>query len=109
MKKIVGLVLVSLFVLSIAAFADTGSAKVVFGAPTLLSGKQMPAGDYKVTWTGEGNEVQVTITSADKKISTTVPAKVIEGPKAFANLVIRNGDGSLKELWFNGKTKALAF
>jgi hypothetical protein len=109
MKKLICCVLFIIFMFSLSAFAVTGSAKVELGAPTLVAGKQLPQGNYKLTWTGEGKDVQVTITSADKLTMVTAPAKIIEGPKAHTNQVVRNGDGSLKEIWFDGKTQALSF
>lgn len=109
MKKIVCGVLFVVFLFTVCAFADAGSAKIQLGTPALVNGKQLPAGNYNVTWTGEGTNVQVTITSADKKSAVTVPAKVVEGAKARTNSVVRNSDGSLKEIWLGGKTQAIVF
>jgi hypothetical protein len=109
MKKLVGCVVVMTLLFSLSAFAATGSGKIELGVPTLVAGKELPKGEYKLTWAGEGKDVQVTLTSADKRTTVTAPAKIVEGAKARMNQVVRNGDGSLKEIWFGGKAQSLAF
>jgi hypothetical protein len=109
MKKLVCYVLLITLMFSLSAFAATGTAKIELGTPALVAGKQLPQGEYKVTWTGEGKDVQVTLTSADKRTTVTAPAKIVEGAKARTNQVVRNGDGALKEIWFGGRTQSLAF
>jgi hypothetical protein len=109
MKRIVCCVLLVIFAFSFSAFAMTGSGKVHFGNTTLVAGKQLPQGDYKVTWSGDGKDVQVTLTSEDKRTAVTAPAKIVEGPKAQTTQVVREDNGKLIEIRFGGKTQGLAF
>lgn len=109
MKKFVCCALAVISLFSLNVFAATGSARIDLGSTVSVSGTQLPKGSYKVAWTGEGNEVKVTLTSTDKKISVSAPAKMVEIAKARTTSVVKNEDGSLKEIWFEGKSQALAF
>jgi hypothetical protein len=77
-----------------------------------VNGKQLQAGDYSVTWDGDGPDVQLNIMKGHKVVAQT-PAKVVAIDQASGSnqaVVERNSDGSasLKELRFNGKKFALA-
>ncbi len=90
------------------ALLAKGSASVTVSHDTQVAGKQLKAGDYKLTWTGNGNDVQVTF-KLDGKDVATVPAKVVDkDSKAVANAVVVNGD-KLIEVWIGGKKSALVF
>jgi hypothetical protein len=76
MKRMFGLALACIL-LSVSALAAGNSQKVKFPAAVQVGSTQLPAGDYKVTWTGTGSSVQVTL--AQKGIaSVTVPAKAVQ-------------------------------
>jgi len=76
MKRIFGFVLVCIF-LSIPALAASNSQTVTLPTAVQVGSTQLPAGDYKVTWTGTGDSAQVTL--AKKGVQpVTVPAKVVE-------------------------------
>jgi len=107
-KLVCCFLLVTLF-FSLSAFALSGKGKISLRTPTQLAGKQLAAGDYKITWTGDANAVQVTFASADNKTVITAPAKVVEAEKARTNAIIKSPDGSVKQIWFGGKTAALVF
>lgn len=63
--------------LSVPAFAAKNSQNVTFTDAVKVGSTQLPAGDYKVSWTTNGSNAQVTI--AEKgKASVTVPAKLID-------------------------------
>jgi hypothetical protein len=77
-----------------------------------VNGKQLQAGDYSVTWDGNGPDVQLNIMKG-RKVVAQAPAKVVSMDQASGSnqaVVERNADGtaSLKELRFNGKKFALA-
>ncbi|HEY1799636.1 MAG TPA: hypothetical protein VGG46_01780 [Terriglobales bacterium] len=77
-----------------------------------VNGKQLQAGDYSVTWEGEGPDVQLNIMKG-RKLVAQAPAKVVVIDQASGSnqaVVERNSDGtaSLKELRFGGKKFALA-
>ena len=108
MKKIAySVVLIAM--LSLSAFAASGSAKMTLMSPGLIAGKELPAGNYKVTWAGEANDVQVTI-MAGKKTLLTAPAKVVEMSfKPLDNAVVKNPSNAITEMRFEGKKTSLVF
>lgn len=63
--------------LSIPAFASKNSQTVTFPEAVKVGSKQLPAGDYKVTWTGAGSAAQITI-AQKRGPSVTAPGKVVE-------------------------------
>jgi hypothetical protein len=78
----------------------------------MVSGKQVPAGDYSVKWEGSGNNVQLSIMRGKNVVATT-PARVVDLSESAItdSAVLRsNADGSksLTEVRFNGKKFALA-
>jgi hypothetical protein len=76
MKRIFGFVL-ACAILSISALAASIAQTVNLPSAVQVGSSQLPAGDYKVTWTGSGDSAQVTL--AKKGVQpVTVPAKVVE-------------------------------
>ena len=76
MKRLFGFVFVCTL-LAVPAFAATKSQTVQLPTAVQVGSTVLPAGDYKVTWTGTGTSAQVTL--AAKGLATvTVPAKVVE-------------------------------
>ncbi len=75
MKRFFGLAMI-LALFSAPAFAGN-SQTVSIPATVNIGSTQLPAGDYKVTWTGSGSNVQVTLTQ-DKKTVATVQANAVE-------------------------------
>lgn len=98
------------FVLTIAlgAFASEGIAKVTLFSPVQVNGKQLLAGDYKVSWTGNDSNVQVTFKHGKTDV-VTAPAKVVERSATPTRTAVVNDNGSLKELQFQGKKAILVF
>lgn len=110
MKKLICVVLMAVFSLSAFAAGTAGKANMTLSNSAQLAGKQLPAGDYKLTWTGEGNDVKVTVVNAYKKEVVTAAAKVVERPQAAPNnAVIKGDDGNIKQVWFSGKKTAIVF
>lgn len=63
--------------LSVPAFAAKNSQDITLTDPVKVGETQLPAGNYKVSWTTTGSATQVTI--AEKgKASVTVPAKLVD-------------------------------
>lgn len=106
-----GLLLGLALLLATSAFAaNKGSLSVV--DPVTIAGKQLAAGQYKVSWDGSGSSVQLNIMQG-KNVVATVPARVIElnnAPNSDSAVVSSNGDGSktLSQIRFSGKKFALA-
>jgi hypothetical protein len=76
MKRFFGYALI-LASLSVPAFGAKNSQNVTLSAPVKVGTTQLAAGDYKVTWTGTGPAVQLTIAQKGKT-PVTVPAKVVD-------------------------------
>lgn len=106
-----GLLLGLAVLLATSAFAaNKGSLSVV--DPVTIAGKQLAAGQYKVTWDGSGSSVQLNIMQG-KNVVATVPARVVELNNAASSdsaVVSSSGDGSksLSEIRFSGKKYAMA-
>jgi hypothetical protein len=76
MKRLFGYALI-LASLSIPAFAAKNSHDLTLATPVKVGATQLSAGEYKLTWTGTGSNVQVTIAQKGKT-PVTVPAKATE-------------------------------
>jgi hypothetical protein len=106
-----GLLLGLALLLATSAFAaNKGSLSVV--DPVTIAGKQLAAGQYKVTWDGSGSSVQLNIMQG-KNVVATVPARVVElnnAANSDSAVVSSNSDGSktLSQIRFSGKKFALA-
>lgn len=109
-KVLVG---VSVLMLAMTAVAGDHSGKFNLNTAAELNGKSLAAGDYKVSWEGQGPEVNVTI-SQGKKMVLTAPARLVEREsKAPRNAVVMRtnggGTGSIVELQLAGKQSVLVF
>jgi len=98
--------------LSASAFAVNKGSFNLYG-PVTVSGKQLTKGQYQVQWEGSGPDVQVSILSRGKVV-TTVPAHLIELTRSGdsdATVWNKKDDGtkSLSEIDFAGKKYALDF
>jgi hypothetical protein len=74
-----GAILLTVLAASIPGFAaNTGSTSVHLDTPTKVGSNDLPAGDYKLTWTdsASGSDTQVNFTQG-KKVIATVPAKLV--------------------------------
>ncbi len=109
MKRFVCGVLILTFILSVGAFALEGKASIKVLSPVQIAGKQVATGDYKLSYTGSGNDVQVTLTSADKKTVVTANAKLVSGAKGNSNAIVASTDGIVKEIRLAGKSEVLVF
>ena len=77
MKRFFGFAL-TLVLFAAPAFAGTKPQTVIIPQKVQIGSTQLPAGDYKLTWTGSGSSVQVTLTQNEKAV-VTFSAKAIEG------------------------------
>jgi len=101
--------------LATSAFAANKPNKGSFALsePVTVSGHELKAGQYKLTWEGTGPDVEAMILSEGKLVAT-VPAHVTDSsqsPRYTSVTSHKNGDGtaSLTEIYFAGKTYALSF
>jgi hypothetical protein len=95
--------------LSLPAFAAKNSQDVTINAPVKVGTTQLPAGNYKVSWTGTGSAVQVTIEQKGKA-SVTVPAKATEEKNGHVALVTNTVGGTdvLESIQLNNLTLNIA-
>jgi len=88
-------VLVALLSMTVWA-ADSNKATIRLSEPTIVGSAQLAPGEYKLTWTGTGSDVQATF-SQGKKTVATVPAHLVQEASGYSSPVIRT----------NSETKAL--
>lgn len=93
-----------------AVAANKGSLNVQ--EPITVSGQQLAAGQYNVSWEGSGSNVQVNILQG-KKVVAKASGRVVDlsqSPNYDSAVVKKNADGtrSLTEIRFSGKKQALA-
>jgi hypothetical protein len=78
MKRFFGFALM-LALISAPAFAGNNkSQNLTIPEAVQVGSTQVPAGDYKLTWTGEGSGVQVTLAQRNKTV-VTFSAKAVAG------------------------------
>ncbi len=102
--KYMTFVLIAIIAFSMSAFAVTANMNLI--SPGKINGTQLNAGSYKVSWTGEGSNVQVNIEG--KGVKLTVPATVVNNPKsAEHDMVLKSAEGNVQEIHFGGKKTML--
>jgi len=91
MKRLFGYALM-LALAAAPSFAAKNSQSVTFAQAVKVGSTEFPAGDCKVTWTGAGDSVQVTIAENGKAI--TIPAKLVEEKNAHKGYVVNRASGT---------------
>jgi hypothetical protein len=91
MKRFFGSALL-LVLVSVPAFAGKNSQTISLSENVKVGSTQIPAGDYKVTWTGSGSDAQVTLAQGGKTF-VTVPAKVVEEKHNLSGFTVNTKDG----------------
>jgi len=67
-----------LVLFAVPAFAGNKPTTVVIPGNVQVGSTQLPAGHYKLTWTGSGSNVQATLIQNQKAV-ITFSAKMVEG------------------------------
>ena len=91
MKRFLGYAAV-LALVSVPAFAAKNSETVSLTDAVTVGTTQLPAADYRVSWTGTGPTVQVTL--AHGKSVVTVPAKLVEQKNNVTSILTDTKGGS---------------
>ena len=103
LKKIV----LAFVIFSIAIASAAGSYKVTLSQPSVVNGKELKAGEYRLNVT----ESKVTISSP--KESVEIPAKVENGDQKFDTTAIRyteeGGKQNITEIRLGGTKTKLVF
>lgn len=107
MKRILGCALI-LGLFSIPGFASSNTKNVNFPDAVTVGTAQLPAGDYKVSWTGAGPSVQVSIVQLNTyhPLKVTVAAKLETVKNGHTGMTTKNQNGSevLEQLDLNKTT-----
>lgn len=107
MKRFLSLLILAT-IISVTAFAaDGGSGTVRFDSTVKVGSTELPAGDYKVTWSGSGDNAQVTLKQGKTTASTTAQVQEVRRKNdAFATKT-ENGLRVLTQIQFKDKTLVL--
>jgi hypothetical protein len=81
MKRFFGFALMLAMVAAPAFGSSKKSPTVTIPTTVQVGSTKVPAGDYKLTWTGSGSNVQATLTQNQKAV-VTFSAKVIDEKSA---------------------------
>jgi len=81
---------------SFSLYAAKNTQTVVFPTAVQVGAANLPAGEYKATWTGTGAELQLTIDAKGQK-AVTVPAHSVQ-QKNFYNGSITTGTVNGKQV-----------
>jgi hypothetical protein len=92
MKRLLGIAML-VCALSVSAFAAKNSETVNFTHTVQVGSTLVPAGIYKVSWTGENATLVVTI-ARNGKVFATVPAKLETATNPFVSLSTRTSNGT---------------
>lgn len=107
-KSRISLIAVFLLLAFGAAFAASNSAKFDLASAATVAGQKLQPGTYKVTWSGTGDNVAVTITGKNTQVKTT--AKTSENNAGMsATSYVTNQNGELTEIRPSGKNPSLTF
>lgn len=91
MKRFLGYAAM-LALLSVPAFAAKNSENITISQPVTVGTTQVPAANYKVTWTNTGSNAQVTLTHGKSVI--TLPAKIVEQKNNLSSVLTQTKDGA---------------
>lgn len=103
MKRLLGYALM-LALIAAPAFAAKNSQSLNIAQNVKVGSTQIPAGDCKVSWTGTGDSVQVTIAQNGKTV--TVPAKLVSEKHSHKGYVVstEGGTDQLQSIQFSDIT-----
>ena len=93
---------------SVAAFAaESGSGKIHLTNSVKVGSTELPAGDYKVTWSGSGDKAQVTLTQGKNVATATARVEAAHQNNDSVTVTSQNGDRILDEIQVHGTTLVL--
>jgi hypothetical protein len=106
-RNLVTLAGASLLLAASAFAAGTGKGTLHLYETVDVQGKQLPPGDYKVEWNGEGPNVELSITGGKQSVAS-VPAQVVTVSEknrtdGYGSKKSDDGKNALTEIFFHGK------
>jgi hypothetical protein len=91
-----------------AAFAASGSTRINLSSAASVNGTQLAPGSYKVSWSGEGDNISVTFKSS--KTEVKAPAKMAQSDfKTNSTALVTDKSGAITEIHPAGKNTTLQF
>jgi hypothetical protein len=107
MKRIFGFLIV-LVLAGAPAFAVSDSQSVNIPSAVKVGSTQVAAGSYKVSWTGAGSNVQVTLAKNGKTVATA-PAKIVSERNQYSGVSTQAEGGAqvLQTIQLNSVTLVL--
>lgn len=108
MKRLMGIAII-LGSLSLPALAAKNTQDVTLAQPVKVGTTQLTAGDVKVSWTGTGSNVQVTLAQRGKS-PVTVTAKMVDTKNGHVGVVTDAASGTdvLQSIELNNFTLVLS-
>lgn len=106
--KLFTLLVGSSLLLSVSAFAGNSNKKSLHLYENVtVEGKQLPAGDYRVEWTGTGSDVTLNILKGKETVAS-VPARIVPVNVAFQQdgytaTAEKDGTQAVTQLFFTGQ------
>jgi hypothetical protein len=105
--KLFSLLVGTSLLFSASAFAGNAGKKALhLDKNVTIEGKTLPAGDYKVEWTGTGSDVKVNILKGKETVATVsahqVPVPAANKQDGYSSTVTENGSSALNSLFFSG-------
>jgi hypothetical protein len=94
-----------------SAFAAANKTSIEIRKDVVVAGKTLPAGEYTVTWEGQGQNVDLSVAKG-KEVVVKAPAHLLDLPKASANNAVvtkdsPDGTRTLSQIQIRGKKFAL--
>ena len=116
-KRFYSLIAVVALVLPLSLFAkdknDKNDAKVDLGSAVTVGSTQLQPGSYKVEWSGNGPQVQISFIQNNKTVATT-EGKVIDHPQPAtqSDVILKpvsgnSGEMTIDQIDFNHRTQSL--
>jgi len=91
-----------------AAFAASNSTQINLTSAATVAGTKLQPGTYKVTWTGQGDNLNVTLKSGKTEVTAHATTAKNDSPMSSTSFVT-NKDGELTEIRPAGKGPAIKF
>ena len=112
MKSSAGLLAFSLLLATNAMAGNSNKGTLNVAETVTVGGKQLPAGKYRVEWTGSGPGVELSISDGRETVAK-VPAQILALKKAgaadgYSTSADQAGNKALTEILFAGKKYELS-
>ena len=107
MRRFATLIVLSTLIAATALAADSGSGKIRLDSEVKVGATELPAGDYKVTWTGSGANTEVTLAQGKTKVTTSAQVVAVSRKTDAISTKSENGARVLTEIQFRNETLVL--